>query len=96
MTDDDPRPEFRAWLEHDGLAPDEAEAGRGLLAEIGDAPQDVPDSPSDWSYLRRWPVEVRLGVRRVLDDLGVLEAMKSARPADHAALLAELERLEKS
>jgi len=90
MTDEDPRPEFRAWLEDGGLAPDEAEAGRGLLAEIGDAPRDAPEASGDWSYLRRWPIEMRLGVLRILSDLGVIAALKSVRPADHDALVAEL------
>ena len=91
MTDDpDPRPGFKAWADGGGIAPEEAAVARALLAEIGDAPLDAPEPARDWRFLRRWDLEQRLGVLRILNELNVMDALKHERPADHDALLAEL------
>ena len=88
--------EIAAWLEarrsSGAVTPSEEAAAREFVEAVGSAPPDsgTGSDREEWAYLRRWPIEMRLGVARILSDLGVEAALRAQRPGVHAALYAEL------
>lgn len=89
------RDAFVKWLVETDRTENERAAAERLLAEIG-APEPAPSledrraEAQRWAYLRRWPIEMRLGVLRILNDLGVIDALRAKQPDVHEALVAEL------
>jgi hypothetical protein len=51
-------------------------------------PED--DIVSDLRFLERWPIEMRLGVLRIMRELGEMDRLRRVRPAVHDLLLAKL------
>lgn len=99
MTPAEPwREEFAEWARD--LAPEDREAARALLDDVGPARQPTREErdavAARWAFLRRWPIEMRLGVLRILrelDEQGVLHALRDLQrddPDTYGALVAEL------
>lgn len=93
------RPGFNAWLARlDGegrLPPELREAGAWLLQAASPDPKGRWPSGSngktvEFDYLRRWPLDMRLGVLRILRDLEVIAALKSRQRETHDRLVAAL------
>jgi hypothetical protein len=97
------RPDWRAdllaWIEERRaagvLTPQEEAVTRAWIAEYREprppTPEEVAEYRLRWAFLRRWPIEVRLGVLRVLRELDVMEALEKREPEVHAFLVDELQ-----
>jgi hypothetical protein len=76
-----------------GLRPAELSEVARIIGDARD-PND-PGGPTacaehDWAFIGRWPIVMRLGVLRILDELGWLATLKRKDPATHDALVGRL------
>jgi len=93
------RTEFRGWqrdLEAQGkLSPALRESCEELLANYAPDPVarfgvDQERGVPDLGYLRRYPIESRLTALKILQDIGVMDALRTGHPTLHRRLVDEL------
>ena len=91
---DDWRASLARWAAESHLDGPEREALNGLLGEIGPTrpptKEELAAQAERWAFIRRWPIEPRLMVLRILGELGTLDALKKNDPETYHVLVDEL------